>query len=111
MILHPPSDVTVYLDHRAVFECEVDGGLAEWKVNGSLFSNLGETLPVLLDDVDSDREVTSEGTLKLILTITGRAEYSGLTVQCVVGDFGGNSDTSDIVTMNVQGIHDIVHYI
>ena len=82
----------------------MDGGLSDWKVNGSLYNNIDDNLPELLDDVDSDRNPTEEGTVELILTITGRAEYSGLTVQCVVGDFGGNSDESDIVTMNVQGI-------
>ena len=94
--------MTLFLDQTAVFECEVDDGIAGWKVNGSLISDLGDTLR---DDVDSDRNPTEEGTLELTLTITGRAEYTGLPVQCVVVDLEGNSDESDIVTMNVQGTY------
>ena len=97
--------MTVFLDQTAVFECEVDSSdFSGWKVNGTSFNRLDETLPELVDDVDSDPNPTAEGTVELTLTITGRAEYSGLTVQCFVGDFEGNSDESDIVTINVQGI-------
>ena len=101
VILQPPNLNTIYLEQTAVFKCEVNGGVADWKVNGHLYNDL-ILFSDSYDDLDTDRENTDGGNVLLTLTIPGRAEYNGTSVQCII--FGSVPDESEIVTMKIQGI-------
>ena len=98
-IVQPPTDITGFLDNTAVFKCEVDGGLAGWRVNGTYYNDLS---PEIRSDLDADQEDGAGGNEILTLTIPGKTKYNETRVQCVV--FGGASKESENATMTVQGI-------
>ena len=102
-IFQSPQNTTVFQDQMpAVFECEVNGEFAGWRVNATPFNSLS---PEIRGDLDTDRELSDEGNELLTLTIPGRAEYNGTTVQCITGMIGvGDVIESDSATMKVQGM-------
>ena len=75
-----------------------------WRVNGIAINRLPSDIRddlVITQVRDGDNEVFT-------LTITGKAEYNGTRVQCVVGG-GGVERESENATLNIQGIiHDTV---
>ena len=99
-IAKSPSDVTVFINQTVLFTCVTHGTplYQYWRVNGIAFPRLPSDIR---DDLDTD-QVTYGDNEEYILTITGRAEYNGTTVQCVVG---GESDEreSEIATLKIQG--------
>ena len=99
-ILCPPKKTSVFLGSPARFECEVKGGLAAWKVNGTLV----DALPFeIRSNVTVSQRVSDRRFSLLSLSITGRAEYNMTTVQCVARDSDGNTNQSSIVFMYIQG--------
>ena len=90
--------------------CEVNGGVASWRVNGTLYNSL----PVeLRDDLDIFQEDSDDdaGNEILTLTIRGRAKYNGTRLQCVTGNFGGDIRESENATLIIQGIVTMHTYI
>ena len=83
-----------------MFTCETDGGVFGWKINGTLLEGLP---PEIRSDVMISVTNTPEGSTVESLTIPARAEYNGTRVQCLVGIFGGSSDESENVTLEIQG--------
>ena len=99
-IVASPSDITVFLDHTAVFVCGTRGAAyAYWRVNGTAYNNLPSELH---NDLDTYQE-TVGGIEVYTLTIPARAEYNETVAQCVVGDIGRGSIESANATLRVQG--------
>ena len=92
---------TVFLGHTSVFVCETDGGLAGWRVNGELLTDLP---PDVREDLVISETNTAEGTTVESLTIPARAEYNGTRVQCVVFSPDGSAE-SENATLVIQGSH------
>lgn len=99
-IFRPPNDTTVFLDSIAVFMCEVNGGLASWRVNGTFYNSLSAEIR---SDLDTDQEAGAGGNEILTVTVPGRAEYNGTRVQCYTIIPGSASVESRTVIMTVQG--------
>ena len=78
-----------------MFPCLTTSDSITWRVNGTDFNNLP---PDTKRDLVTD-QVMSEGFQLFTLTILGRAEYDGTTVQCVTGHPVENEN----VTLRVQG--------
>ena len=100
-VIRPPTDRTVFFDHSAIFSCEVNGGLATWRVNGTYYNSLS---PEIRNDVYVFQEDGAGGHEILKLTIPGKAKYNGTKVQCVAGEFGRDPVESLNATMKVQGV-------
>ena len=98
-IVQPPSDTTVFLGDSAVFECEVDGGISGWRVNGTPFNDLAPELRRNL--TIPQQQDTEEGNILIQLIIP--AEYNGTRVRCVIAGV----QESGVVTLHVQGIYTI----
>ena len=101
-IFRAPNDTTVFLDNSAEFMCEVNGGLASWRVNETYYNSLPHEIR---DDLDTDQEDSDDGAGNEILTLSipGKAKYNGTKVQCVTGEFGSDPVESENVIMTVQG--------
>ena len=106
-IIEPPNDATVFVNQFAEFLCEVDGGLADWSLNGIFFGSLSSEIH---DDLATYRSVSENGYTLLRLVIRAKAKHNGTLVQCVTGDFNGITDKSINVTLEIQGISDSLHY-
>ena len=105
-IFQSPQNATVFQDHFAVFECEVNGEFAGWRVNATPFNSLPSEIR---EDMDTDRELSDEGNELLILIVPGRAWYNGTTVQCITGIIGGGAVLeTETATMKIQGI--VIYY-
>lgn len=104
VILHGPSDVTVYLDQSAEFTCEIAGGLSGWKVNGTKLEDLP---PEVEKDMETTDPSTGNGTILSTLTIPARAKYDGTTFQCLSIKYG-SSTPSKTATLRVQGTYTAV---
>ena len=82
--------------------CEVNGDLASWKVNGTLYNSLSVEIR---RELTAYQESGDSGSEILTLTIPGRIGYNGTSVQCVTAELGGEAIESETVTMKVQGIY------
>ena len=101
MIITPPRDITVFLDQEpAVFSCEIDGGLPEWRVNGTSYNSLSSEIRT---DIMTDNGVSENGYTLLTLIIPARAEYNETTVQCATLNAEKYPTESEIVLFNIQG--------
>ena len=79
-----------------MFECEVNGGLSGWKVNGTLFNNL--ELELRNDLTIPKQQDTEEDNILIQLIIPGRARYNRTRLQCVIAGV----QESENVTLHVQ---------
>ena len=104
-IIRSPKSKTVYVDHAARFECEFEGGIATWRVNGTIF---GELPREIRENLTHDEPVSNRGFSLLLLTIPGRPEYNMTTVQCVTRDTEGKTYESENVILAIQGIRSYV---
>ena len=100
-ILHAPESRVVFLNQSAVFTCETDGGVAGWRVNGTL---LEATPPEIRSDIDISSANTAEGSTVEILTIPGKLEYNGTNIQCLTAGIDGSSAESKNATLKIQGM-------
>ena len=101
MIITPPRNITVFLDQEpAVFECEVNGDLSGWRVNGTIYNSLSTEIRT---NIIIDRGVSENGYSLLKLTIPARAEYNETAVQCVTSKLEFESTESEIVLFKIQG--------
>ena len=84
--------------------CELNGGLASWRVNGIYYNSLPSEIR---DDLDTYQEDSDDGAGNEILTLTipGKAKYNGTKVQCVTGEFGSDPIESENATFKIQGSH------
>ena len=99
-IVCAPKDTTIFVEHLAVFTCVVDGDAASWRVNGTLLNDLPP-------DTRSDLVLTTaiqDGNILVELSIPGRVEYNGTTLQCVTVKSGSGSEESGVVMLLIQGI-------
>ena len=83
------------MNQPAVFPCITTSDSITWRVNGTNYSDLP---PEIRSDLVSSQAMTA-GVHLFTLTIPGRAEYNGTTVQCVTGHPVENEN----VTLRVQG--------
>ena len=98
MILDGPKDITVFPNHEAVFHCFTrDVSSINWMINDTDLDDIPSTLR---DDLipDSSR---NQGFQLFTLNITGRVEYNGTRIRCVIA---GN-DENTTATLYIQGIH------
>ena len=95
-----PNSTTVFLNQSAVFTCETDGGLAGWRLNGTILEDLS---PEIHDDLEVSTLNTAQGSRVENLTIRARAEYNGTRVQCLVIVFGSPSVNSRSANLKIQG--------
>ena len=100
-ILRSPENQTAFLDQSAEFTCETDGGLPGWRINGTVLQDLP---PEIHNDLDVS-STTPEDTTVVVLTIPARAKYNGTKIQCFVLGFGGDSEESENVKLEIQGIY------
>lgn len=100
-IIEPPENQTAFINQSAEFQCEVDGGHTDWRLNGTF---LGSLSPEIHDDLTTYSSVSNDGYTLLRLVIVSRAIYNESTVQCVTGHFNSITNESEIVTLKVQGI-------
>ena len=102
-IIESPTNITVFLNKSAVFECEtsVHGGLSGWKVNGTVYNSL--PAEIRSDLVTGDEGESERGNRIITLTVPAKIEYNETSVQCVTAESGGDLDESETVRMTVQG--------
>ena len=101
VILDGPKDITVFPNHEAVFHCFTrDVSSINWMINDTDLDDLPSTLR---DDLilDSSR---NQGFQLFSLNITGRVEYNGTRIRCVIA--GDNESTS--ATFYIQGVTYII---
>ena len=102
VIVESPSNVTVFTNQTAVFTCEIHGDFIYqyWRMNETAFDSLPRKMR---EDMILTQKTVGENE-ELNLTISGRAEYNGTTVQCVVGGGEGKRE-SEYAILNIQGIY------
>ena len=91
--------MTVSIGEVAVFTCVVDGDAASWRVNGTLLNDLPP-------DTRSDLVLTTaiqDGNILVELSIPGRVEYNGTTLQCVTVKIASGSAESGAAMLNIRG--------
>ena len=94
-----PVDDTVFPGQDAEFVCGSHGCPTHWHLNENDINDLPTTLR---NDIDIDCDEV--GSLNLsVLTITAKAEYSGIKVHCVIESDDGDSVVSNTATLYVQG--------
>ena len=101
-MVESPNNATVLINQIAVFTCVTHGAplYLYWRINGTAYNHLPSEIRVGLD---TDQETVGDNE-EYILTISGRVQYNGTRVQCVIG--GENGETrSKIATLQILGIH------
>ena len=94
MILNGPKDITVFPNHEAVFHCFTrDVSSINWMINDTDLDDIPSTLR---DDMTTKRS-RNQGFQLFTLNITGRVEYNGTRIRCVIA-----GDTT--ATLYIQGI-------
>ena len=85
-----------------MFTCVVHGAplYQYWRVNGTPFGSLQSDIR----DNIKITQVTVGGDEEFTLKISGKAEYNGTRVQCVVVEEGGQKE-SENSTLSIQGIY------
>ncbi|CAI8038995.1 hypothetical protein GBAR_LOCUS21703, partial [Geodia barretti] len=99
-ILQGPNSTTVFLKQSAVFTCETDGGLAGWRLNGTILENLP---PEIHNDLVVLTLNTAQGSRVENLTIPAKAKYNGTVVQCLVVALSHPALLSGNATLIIQG--------
>ena len=81
--------------------CEVNGGVAGWKVNGTTYNDLPSDIR---SNLNASKVAGAGGNVLLTLTIPGKAIYDGTIVACVhARNYSSPPQESRNVTMKVQG--------
>ena len=98
-IIQSPTSITVFLDNSAKFTCEVNGGISDWKLNGTIINDLP---PIIGRGLQTYLGISDRGNPLEILTFRATAIYNGSIIQCVT--FGHFSRESENATLNIQGL-------
>ena len=100
MIVDPPENVTVFIDQSALFTCETDGGIPDWRVNGT---QLHDLLRQIREDICIEGRNTDHNTTIETFTIPAKAGYNETKINCLVLDIYGSSVESETAILRIQG--------
>ena len=90
-------NITVFLNHLAVFTCEASGLYTGWKIQDL------KQQDILHHDVTTSLlGVTLNSTMHEII-ILARAEYNEVRIQCLTWNFSGSIVESETAILNIQG--------
>ena len=91
----------MFQGHEGHFLCASREGTTEWRVNDTAIDDL----PIEIQDELETDSVTSAGFDFFTLSIPGRVEYNGTTVQCVSnGRNGPGVVESKTAHLTIQGV-------
>ena len=112
MIVEGPTDLTVFLDHEAVFSCLIrDISTRDISIHWIVNETDIKDFPLSLQNDLTTENVTSGEFGLYALVIIARLEYNGTRVQCVAENNDGDLIISDNATLYIQGKCKFKYYI
>lgn len=100
MIQRGPESIVVFVNQPANFTCEAHDGTTNWNVNGTPVNSLSSDMRA---DMKPSLARNERGNTVSTLTISAKAEYNGITIQCIIFNDDNISDQSESVTLTIQG--------